>query len=409
VRQGDLVVVHLVNHLSVSTSIHWHGVAVPNAEDGVPGITQNAVQPGQTYTYRFIAKDPGTYWYHSHQDGLTQVGQGLFGALVVAPSAPTTRDDVDTTVTLHEWVHTLALNNSAGTLQIPAKPGDRVRLRLINTDNNVHMVTVIGAPFTVVALDGHDLHGPQPLDDRTLLPIGAGQRYDVRFRMPANGAVSLRLANDQAFNDHRGQGGGQFFPQGQFGGAEPLLAGPAVLVGTSAQPEPSSAAGQQWFDLATYGTPGASDTTPNSHFDATYTLTLNEQFSFAGGKPNVQFTFNGKTFPDTSPIVVREGEVVRLHFVNNGRAIHPIHLHGHTFVVLEQNGKPLTGSPVRLDTVLVMPHESYDVAFVANNPGIWMLHCHNMYHAMNGMDLLVVYQNVTTPYHTGGPTNNIPM
>ena len=95
VRQGDLVVVHLVNHLSVGVTIHWHGVAVPNSADGVAGVTQDAVKPGQSYTYRFLAKDPGTYWYHSHQESFEETGNGLYGMLVVEPARPVVHDDVD--------------------------------------------------------------------------------------------------------------------------------------------------------------------------------------------------------------------------------------------------------------------------------------------------------------------------
>src|SRR5262249_14217051 len=85
VKQGDRLRVKLVNHLPASTSIHWHGLRLPNADDGVAGITQDAVPPGGKYTYEFVVKDPGTYWYHSHQDTENQVPLGLYGALVVEP------------------------------------------------------------------------------------------------------------------------------------------------------------------------------------------------------------------------------------------------------------------------------------------------------------------------------------
>jgi FtsP/CotA-like multicopper oxidase with cupredoxin domain len=97
VRQGDLVIVNLVNHLSFGVTIHWHGVSVPNSADGVAGVTQDAVKPGQTYIYRFIAKDAGTYWYHSHQFSYEETTDGLYGMLVVDPLKPTIRADVDYT------------------------------------------------------------------------------------------------------------------------------------------------------------------------------------------------------------------------------------------------------------------------------------------------------------------------
>lgn len=122
---------------------------------------------------------------------------------------------------------------------------------------------------------------------------------------------------------------------------------------------------------------------------------------------SVRFTINGQTSPNTDPIVVRWGELIRLHIVNESTYIHPMHLHGHTLVVLARDGRPLRGSPVRLDTLSVLPGESYDVDFRADNPGIWMLHCHNLYHARHGMDLMVMYRGVATPFRDGGPAGNI--
>ncbi|WP_161978022.1 multicopper oxidase domain-containing protein [Dictyobacter kobayashii] len=103
VRQGDMVVVTLVNHLTFGVTIHWHGVSVPNADDGVAGVTQDAVKPGQSYTYRFPAKNAGTYWYHSHQFSYAETTGGLYGMLIVDPANPQTHDDVDSSVTLHDW------------------------------------------------------------------------------------------------------------------------------------------------------------------------------------------------------------------------------------------------------------------------------------------------------------------
>jgi FtsP/CotA-like multicopper oxidase with cupredoxin domain len=406
VRQGDLVVVHLVNHLRVPTTIHWHGYPVPAGEDGVAGLTQDAVQPGQIYTYRFLATVPGTYWYHSHQDQFVQVGAGLFGALVVDPATPSVHDDVDATVVLHEWRaqgrQVVAMNDSIGALSIPAQPGNWVRLRLINTANSLHLPTLIGAPFEVVALDGHDLHDPQPLTG-TLLPVGAGQRYDIRFQMPEHGTVSLRIADDRRYGPIS-QG---HIDMSQVGKPTPLLPSPAAVIGTgSPAPTPEVVPGR-WFDLAGYGTPAPSGITLNSRFDAAYTLHLDDQLMIAHGRPLPIFTISGKASPMTDPIMVHTGELVRIHFVNDSADIHPMHLHGHTFTVLEVNGRPLTGGPVQLDTALVLPHETYDVGFLANNPGIWMLHCHDLFHSSHGMDMMVMYQGVTTPFHPGGPAGNI--
>ena len=400
VRQGDLVVVHLVNRLPVPTTIHWHGVTVPGGEDGVAGITQDAVAPGHTYTYRFVVRDAGTYWYHAHQDSLTQVPRGLYGALVVTPAAPvppqSMRDDVDATVVLHTWQirgkDTLAANGTTGLLRIPARPGAWVRLRLINTDVDMRLVTLVGAPFTVAALDGHDLHGSQPLA-ATLLPIAAGGRYDLRFRLPARGAAGLLLAGDRRDGL--------------------LRVMPAVaIIGTGyflpAHAAPTHAHGL--FDFTAYGAPARGAVTLRTHADASYTLrlgNLSQHFFSAVAHLDPVYTINGKAAPDTAPIMVRRGQLVRLHIVNESGYVHPMHLHGHTLVVLARDGRPLRGSPVTLDTLDVLPGESYDVAFRADNLGIWMLHCHNLYHARYGMSMMIMYEGVTTPFRAGGRAGNV--
>ena len=389
VHQGDLVVVHLVNHLSVGVTIHWHGVAVPNSADGVAGVTQDATKPGQSYTYRFLAKDPGTYWYHSHQESFEETGKGLYGMLVVEPAKPLTHDDVDTALALHTWNSTLAFNTSMGTQSFHAQSGQWVRLRLVNTDNTAHLLTLVGAPFLVAALDGHDLNGPTPL---TAVPVSldAGQRYDLRFQMPKLGPVALLTANDN----------------GQYQTA------PRLLIGQESDFQSRLAipkASQKVFDFTTYGHPAPDAITPNSHFDVTYPISLGYTFGFSNMRPGPVFTLDGNSFPHTPMLMVKPGQLVRLRFVNDADAgDHPMHLHGHTFTVLTKNGHPLTGSPVHLDTISVGPHETYEVAFSANNPGLWMVHCHNLYHANHGMDMMLVYPNISTPYSIGYTSGNFP-
>jgi len=395
-RQGDLVIVRLVNRLPVPTTIHWHGVAVPGGEDGVAGLTQDAVAPGHAYTYRFVVRDAGTYWYHAHQDSLTQVPRGLYGALIVTPTPPRIRDDVDATVVLHTWQirgkDTLAANGTTGLLRIGARAGARVRLRLINMDVDMHVVTLVGASFTVAALDGHDLHGPQPLA-AALLPIAAGGRYDLRFRLPARGAAGLLLAGDRR--------------------DAPLHAMPIVAIIGTGSFLPTHAASTHahgLFDFTAYGTPARGAITLHTRADASYTLRLGNlsQHGFSAvAHLDPVYTINGKAAPDTAPIMVRRGQLVRLHIVNESDYVHPMHLHGHTLVVLARNGRPLRGSPVTLDTLDVLPSESYDVAFRADNPGIWMLHCHNLYHARYGMSMMVMYEGVTTPFRPGGAAGNV--
>lgn len=395
-RQGDLVVIHVVNQTPVGIAIHWHGIRVPNSADGVAGLTQDAIKPGASYTYRFIAKDPGTYWYHSHEHSWDQTEQGLYGMIVIDPTTPAPHDDVDQVIALHEWTfgdfrnfrYVQLVNGTAQQTHIAARPGDWVRLRITNTSSNPKLVAVTGAPYTVVAIDGHDLNGPTPLQNAPL-PIGTGQRYDIRFQMPASGAVALfRAPNLTA--------------------SRILEKQPAVVVGQATAAITAPAANMKWFDFSHYGTPASTSITPQSHFDATYTLTLGGHFGFMNGRFGPEHTINGATFPNTPTIVVQSGQLVRLRFVNETNEYHPMHLHGHIFTILSRNGKPLTGSPVYVDTVLVQPHETYEVGFLADNPGLWMEHCHNLFHAYMGMDMMIVYPNISTPYNTGSDSGNFP-
>lgn len=398
VQQGDLVVVHVVNHLSFGISVHWHGIDVPNSQDGVSGLTQNAIQPGQTYTYRFFTNDPGTYWYHSHQFSQAETDGGLFGALIVDPTTPTIHADVDYNVTLHEWnaannQSIFTMNNTTEALNKAAQPGQWVRLRIIETSStdstDPHLLTLVGAPFKVVSLDGHDLNDPPWLNE-TPIPIGSAQRYDLLFQMPTHGSVSL-VAADETNNQH-------------------YLQMPAVVIGQGKVPSKLPAV-KTWFDLTTYGEPVK--TTPSaitlqSHFDVTAKLVLDNAIGSSLGRMGMTYSINGKVFPNTGMIMVKEGQLVNISFDNQSDLYHPMHLHGHTFVVLSRNGKPLTGSPVRLDTLLIPPHTTYDIAFVANNPGLWMLHCHNLLHANWGMDMMIAYYGYTTPYTVGTVSGNFP-
>lgn len=339
--------------------------------------------------------DPGTYWYHSHQFSEAETDGGLYGMIIVAPTTPTYHVDVDDSVALHEWNENnnqqiLAINNTVGTLNTAARPGQWVRLRIVNTSATPstapQLVTLIGAPFKVISLDGQDLNGPQWLN-QTPLPIGSAQRYDVYFQMPAKGSVALVTASD---GDH---------PQYQ--------AAPAVVLGQGTVPSTLPAV-KQWFDMTTYGQPTSTAITPQSHFDETATIVLNNQIGSSLGRTGMTYTINGKVFPNTGMIMVHEGQLVKIHIDNQSNLYHPMHLHGHTFTVLANNGHPLTGSPVRQDTVLIPPHQSYDVAFLANNPGLWMFHCHNLLHANWGMDMMVAYYNVSTPYTVGKASGNSP-
>ena len=395
VTQGDRVKVILINHMPVATSIHWHGINVPDAMDGVAGITQNAVAPGRTFTYEFIADQVGTYWYHSHQDARNQIPEGLVGSIVVEPKDASKARIRDYSVLVHGQPGSNAIEvNGTSSLHLDAAPGDVVRLRVTNgaqpgIDLAPLTPVLVGAPYVVAALDGHDLNGPQELGPERI-PLGMGQRADLMFTMPDTGSVRL-LGLKRVM-----------FPWNS-------PSTPVVTIGDGPAPASVNVASVPNFDLTRYGTPAQDPVADARDFDVTAKIVLGGGIAFRNGTVDPADTFNAMTSPNIPPIRVREGQLVRLHIVNPGdNTSHPIHIHGHIFSVLAKNGHPLTGSPVHTDTMLVGPHETWDVAFKADNPGIWMLHCHILSHAAGGMSMTINYDGVSTPFTMGSTSGNVP-
>jgi FtsP/CotA-like multicopper oxidase with cupredoxin domain len=377
-RQGDLVEVTLVNKdIEEGVTIHWHGVDVPNAEDGVAGVTQNEVPPGGRYTYRFRVEQAGTFWYHSHQVSSTQVRRGLYGAFVILPRRPAPPVD-DETAVIHDFGGTAVLNQVPGLDRRAVAPGTEVRLRIVNSNSSSEKVEVTGTPFRVAAIDGTDVNAPQTIEGRTI-EIGGGARYDVEFTMPASGA---RL-------DVLGTGTGLSLSRD---GKSDLL---------------EAESSEERFDPASYGRPKAT-VFDDATFDRTFELRISKKIGFMAGRPGRHWAVNGKVFPEMPMYLVREGDLVRMRIDNDTSSIHPMHLHGHHVLVLSRDGKPATGSPWWVDTLNVLPHEEYEVAFRADNPGVWMDHCHNLQHAADGFVLHLAYEGVTTPFRVGGPAHNHP-
>ena len=392
VTQGDRVRVTLVNHLPDPTSIHWHGIRVPDAEDGVAGITQNAVPPGGLHVYEFIANDAGTFWYHSHQDTSGQIPRGLIGALIVEPRTAAIHESRDYTLMIHALPGTFSVGvNGTANLHLDARPGDTVRLRLINGWPGAEPQTpaLIGAPYTIAALDGHDLNQPQVLGPERIT-LGTGQRADLVFTMPAGGSV--RLAGIQGLS----------LPWAKAGTA-------GVTIGDGPAPATPSVGSLPRFDLTRYGQSAPDAVADAGRYDQTRQVVLDFGGPFFYNRSfDMADTFNGQFSPHVTPIRVREGDLVRIRFVNRTDIYHPIHIHGHVFSILAKNGRPISGSPVHEDAVLVGPYETWDVAFKADNPGIWMLHCHILGHAAHGMSMTINYEGISTPFTMGSRSGNIP-
>jgi FtsP/CotA-like multicopper oxidase with cupredoxin domain len=380
VHQGDLVEVVLRNAgIERGVTIHWHGVDVPNADDGVAGVTQDAVLPGETYTYRFRAEQIGTFWYHSHQVSSDEVQRGLFGALVIEPTTNPSRA-FDRVLLAHTFagVTTLSGRDTEQAVHIPA--GAAVRLRLVNSDSAVRRFSVTGSPFRVLAIDGQDLNGPSPLD-HVRLPLAAGGRYDVGFVMPARG-VRVALENSTA----------------------------ALVLISRGPPPPRSPDETRApdFDPLGYGRAAPTPFSAASTFDREFELRITKKLGFFDGHPGRQWAIDGHIYPDVPMFMVEAGDLVRVTITNDTDVVHPMHLHGHHALVLSRNGQPATGSPWWTDTLNVDPGDAYVIAFRADNPGIWMEHCHNLGHAAAGLTMHLAYAGVTTPYVVGGEADNTP-
>lgn len=206
VTEGDRVRINFTNNLTEATTIHWHGIDVPNAMDGVPGVTQEAVQPGETFTYEFTANPAGTYWYHSHVDADKQIGLGLYAPFIIDPRQPSEpAPDMDQTLILSEWrvvdgqtypsmpmaglePNYFTINGKAfpETETINVQVGQRVRLRLTNAGQFVHPMHLHGMHFQVVATDGFPLPVDQQLTKDTI-SVAPGERYDIEFTATAPG------------------------------------------------------------------------------------------------------------------------------------------------------------------------------------------------------------------------------
>jgi FtsP/CotA-like multicopper oxidase with cupredoxin domain len=374
--QGQLIEVHAANEsVAAGVALHWHGIDVPNAMDGVTGVTQNSIPVGGEFTYRFIADQAGTYWYHSHQVANAQVIGGLLGALIVKPRGPATSSTVDVVATAHAYGAQKTINGQPGDLRVPAKPGQRVRVRVINTDNGL-IQTWASTPYQVLAIDGTEVNQPTDVTDRAVTVTGGG-RADLGLMMPADGsAVRVQVSR-----------------------------GTAVILGSGdAPPAPQPAAA---VDLLHYGAPAPLGFDPAAA-DRHFTYSIGHRPGFVRGRPGLFWSINGHLYPHTPMFMVRDGDIATMRIDNHSGEVHPMHLHGHHAVVLARNGVAATGSPWWFDSLNVADKETYDIAFVADNPGLWMDHCHNLKHAADGMVAHLMYEGVTTPYVIGGPQNNQP-
>ncbi|MBU6532416.1 multicopper oxidase family protein [Streptomyces sp. NPDC048405] len=448
---GDTLAAELSNQLPdrTATSIHWHGLALRNDMDGVPPVTQTAVRAGSNFTYRFITDLPGTYFFHPHVG--VQLDRGLYAPLIVEdPKEPLSYDD-EWVLVLDDWLdgvtgtpdeafaelkqgmggmhmgggsgesssssssggHDMSdmdgmdmsggsmdgaspspsassggmsmkfmfmgaeselLGGDAGDVKYPhhlingrvptdpdvytGKPGKRVRLRIINAGGDTaYRVALGGHRMTITHTDGF----PVQHQEVDALLLGMGERYDVLVTLADGTFPLVALAEGKD------------------------ASGMAVIrTGSGGIPKPTDRPKELNGMIMTAAQLKAADDVrlETKKADRVHRVEL------TGGMDKYDWGINGKRFdmknPASSPLRVRKGERVRLDFVNSTDMWHPLHLHGHTY----QLG---TGGP-RKDTTIVLPKKTVSVFFDADNPGQWMLHCHNAYHGEAGMMALVAYE-----------------
>jgi FtsP/CotA-like multicopper oxidase with cupredoxin domain len=411
-RQGERLRVAIENQLSEETTVHWHGLRVPNAMDGVPHLTQPPIGPGESFVYEFDLPDAGTYWYHPHERSFEQVGRGLYGPLIVEEREPI-RVDRDVTWVLDDWrlladaqisddfgnfmdaSHNGRVGNTVTVNgRIPetfaVRAGERLRLRLINAANaRIFALEFQDHRPTVIALDGQPVTPHEPAGGRVIL--GPAMRADLVFDMtgrpgerfsvidPFYRGLEYRLL-DLTYED-----------------APPLREHPLdvpMRLAANTMPEPDPATADR-HEIAFSGgmmggMMGGGGMMDGGGMGGMMRGRMMEGM-MGGMMRRTQhsgiWAINGvaATGDVMEPfLTLRRDRSYVLAMHNHTAWHHPMHLHGHAFRVIARNGRT-TRYQEWQDTVLMAPHESVDIAFVADNPGDWMFHCHILEHQAAGM------------------------
>jgi FtsP/CotA-like multicopper oxidase with cupredoxin domain len=419
---GDRFRVALANELAEPTLVHWHGLTPPSAQDGVPDLSQPAIQPGASYDYDFVLARPGTYWMHSHV-GL-QEQQLLAAPLIIRDPAEAGLDDQEVVIMLHDFsfrdpaeiyadltggkmpmdhggmssmssddtgtvggMEMSGMDHGAAmpgmdmhlndveydaylandrTLDDPevvrVERGGRVRLRIINGSSSTNFHIDLGAlEGRLVAVDGHAI---QPVSGRRF-PLAIAQRADIRLSLPGSGAWPILAVRE-----------GDTAQTGII-----LASKDAAITRLTGRAAEATVP----LDLALESGLKAAIPLPARPAERTHRVEL------GGGMMPFVWTLNGKRFGADTPLPVKAGERVEMLLVNRTSMAHPMHLHGHVFQVAAIGDQPVQGA--LRDTVLVPAGGRVAIAFDADNPGHWAFHCHNLYHMQAGMMTSVKYES----------------
>ncbi|MFD7031091.1 multicopper oxidase family protein [Streptomyces sp. NPDC059917] len=430
VTAGGTLALTLANHLPQATSLHWHGLALRNDMDGVPGLTQRDIAPGASFTYRFAVPHPGTYWFHPHSG--VQQDRGLYAPLIVEDPKEPLSYDKEWVVVLDDWLDGIdgstpdavltelrrgmgpaaghgghdmgavtpgspapaasgsapsgpsrmlmggggsaVLGKDTGDVAYPhylvngrtardpsvftARPGERIRLRIINAGGDTAFRLALGGhELTVTHTDGFPVEHARTGS----LLLGMGERYDVLVTA-GDGVFPLT-----ALAEGKGDGASALALLRTGSGTAPTAA---------TRPAELAAAPLTADRLRAAGAVALAARAP----DRTLRVEL------TGGMAAYDWAFDGKPYTADQRHPVKAGERVRLEFNNSTTMWHPLHLHGHTFALGGQPGG------ARKDTAVILPGAALTADFDADNPGLWMLHCHNVYHAEAGMMTVLGYR-----------------
>ena len=395
IRQGETLTATLRNDLPQPTTIHWHGIRIDNAMDGVAGLTQDAVPPGESFDYAFTVPDAGTYWYHPHNRSWEQLARGLYGVLVVEEDnpPPVDRDLVlviddwrlDEAGLIHEaslgsmrdWSHNGRLGNvltvnGLDRVDLDVQAGERLRLRLLNVANaRIFDLKLEGHAPVLIALDGQPTV-PAPLPDGRVT-LAPGQRTDLILDMGLDPGASAEIV---ALVGQQRVVAGAFRYHAEAVRRDNPLDGPMAL---PANPLPTAIdlAAAQEVELLMEG--GAMGGMRAARFDGRQ-MDIRELVEHG-----MVWAFNGVAGRTDQPLFEAAlGRPVIVHMRNRTAWPHAMHFHGHHMREVGGPGAPDALGPWR-DTVLLDPDQDLSVAFVADNPGKWMLHCHMLEHQAAGM------------------------
>jgi FtsP/CotA-like multicopper oxidase with cupredoxin domain len=387
-RQGDRLRIEVENALDAETTVHWHGIRLPNAMDGVPHLTQPPVAAkGGRFTYEFDLPDAGTFWYHPHLGAAEQIARGLSGALIVEERDPPAVDR-DLVWLLSDWRldrearivadfasgmdashagrigNTVTLNGAVPDSFV-VRTGERIRIRLVNASNaRIYGLVFEAHQPSIIALDGHPVAPHWP--GRVVL--GPGMRADVILDCTATPATTHRVIDDfyrgRAYELLKISYSTEKPIRDRFAPPPRLAANPVA--------EPDLAKAQPHRIVFSGGAKGS----------------IPDQAKHKG----MFWTVNGKAVREHShgePLLqLKRNQSHVIELVNSTSWHHPIHLHGHVFRVLTREGKEVLPRQWA-DTVLLDPDTHAEIAFVADNPGEWMLHCHVLEHQASGMMAVV--------------------